>query len=80
MTCLARHEITVPLMGACSIFQRAMAAHSIPGYGPDGSGNRPVRTRTLGGEGAGGIKPPGYPIRHGISPYFCNCPAYIRPR
>ena len=25
-------------------------------------GNRPVRTRTRGGVGAGGGKPPGYPI------------------
>ncbi len=33
-----------------------------PGHGPEGSGNRPVRTRLLGWCGGWGRKTPGYPI------------------
>jgi hypothetical protein len=32
--------------------------HSLPGYGPVISVNRPVRTRMPGGVGAGGENPP----------------------
>jgi hypothetical protein len=41
-----------------SICQRAVGSHSLPGYGPVISVNRPVRTRMPGGVGAGGEKPP----------------------
>ena len=41
-----------------SIFQIAVGTHSLPGYGPVISVNRPVRTRMPGGVGAGGEKPP----------------------
>ncbi len=40
------------------ICQRTVGEHSLPGYGPVDSVNRPVRTRLLGGVGAGGEKPP----------------------
>jgi len=35
-----------------------VGSHSLPGYGPVISVNRPVRTRMPGGVGAGGEKPP----------------------
>ena len=35
-----------------------MGENPLPGYGPVGSVNRLVRTRLLGGVGAGGEKPP----------------------
>ena len=35
-----------------------MGPNSLPGYGPVSQVNRPVRTRTPGGVGAGGEKPP----------------------
>ena len=35
-----------------------MGKHSLPGYGSVASGNRLVRTRLLGGVGAGGERPP----------------------
>jgi len=35
-----------------------MGTNPLPGYGPVNSVNRPVRTRTRGGVGAGGEKPP----------------------
>ena len=41
--------------------QRA-ASDILTDYGPFVFGNRPVRTRMPGGVGAGGGKPPGYPI------------------
>jgi hypothetical protein len=40
------------------ICQRTMGETSLSGYGPVGSVNRLVRTRLLGGVGAGGEKPP----------------------
>ena len=70
MSCPARYEATVSLMVVYSSFQRAMVDHSNPGYGPDGSGNRPVRTRLLGWCGGWGRKTPGYPI--GIGHSFTN--------
>ena len=42
-------------VGVC---QGAVGQHSLPGYGPELSVNRPVRTRMPGGVGAGGEKPP----------------------
>ena len=41
-----------------SVCQRTVGSHSLPGYGPVISVNRPVRTRMPGGVGAGGEKPP----------------------
>ena len=41
-----------------SVCQRAVGSHSLPGYGPVISVNRPVRTRMPGGVGAGGENPP----------------------
>jgi hypothetical protein len=41
-----------------TVCQRAVGEHSLPGYGPVISVNRPVRTRLPGGVGAGGEKPP----------------------
>lgn len=41
-----------------SVCQGAVGEHSLPNYGPVISVNRPVRTRTRGGVGAGGSKPP----------------------
>ena len=38
--------------------KEAVGSHSLPGYGPVISVNRPVRTRMPGGVGAGGEKPP----------------------
>ena len=35
-----------------------MGENSLSGYGPLGSGKRPVRTRMRGAVGAGGEKPP----------------------
>ena len=35
-----------------------MGKHPLPGYGPVAHGNRLVRTRMLGGVGAGGEIPP----------------------
>jgi hypothetical protein len=51
------------LISICSalitcVCQRTMGEHSLSGYGPIDSVNRPVRTRMLGGVGAGGEKPP----------------------
>jgi hypothetical protein len=40
-----------------AVCQRAVGSHSLPGYGPVISVNRPVRTRMPGGVGAGGEKP-----------------------
>ena len=41
-----------------AVCQRPVGEHSLPGYGPVISVNRPVRTRMPGGVGAGGEKPP----------------------
>ncbi|SHO52022.1 hypothetical protein SAMN02745220_04328 [Desulfopila aestuarii DSM 18488] len=38
--------------------QRSMGKHPLPGYGSVALGNRLVRTRMLGGVGAGGEIPP----------------------
>lgn len=43
--------------------QRTVGQHSLPGYGKVRFVNRPVRTRTQSGVGAGGEKSSGYPIR-----------------
>jgi hypothetical protein len=40
------------------IYQRTVGENPVPGYGPVDSANRLVRTRMLGGVGAGGEKPP----------------------
>ena len=40
------------------VCQRTVGEDSFPGYGPVTSANRLVRTRMLGGVGAGGEKPP----------------------
>jgi len=40
------------------VCQRAVGEHPLPGYGSVALGNRLVRTRMLGGVGAGGEKPP----------------------
>ena len=40
------------------VCQRAVGEHSLPRYGAVALGNRLVRTRMLGGVGAGGEKPP----------------------
>jgi hypothetical protein len=47
-----------------------MGKHSLPGYGSVASGNRLVRTRLLGGVGAGGEKPPA--TRLAITPISLN--------
>lgn len=41
-----------------AVYQGPMGEHSLPGYGSVVSGNRLVRTRLLGGVGAGGERPP----------------------
>ena len=41
-----------------AFYQRSMGKHPLPGYGPVAHGNRLVRTRMLGGVGAGGEIPP----------------------
>ena len=45
-----------------SICQRTVGEHSLPGYGPIGSVNRPVRTRMPWWCGEGELKTPLYPI------------------
>ena len=45
-----------------AVCQRTVGEHPLPRYGSVASGNRLVRTRMLGGVGAGGERPPGYPI------------------
>ena len=47
--------------------KEAVDSHSLPGYGPVISVNRPVRTRMPGGVGAGGLTAPSYPIGFFIS-------------
>jgi hypothetical protein len=53
-----RHDQSVAQGSRFIICQRTVGKHSLPGYGPVDSVNRPVRTRLLGGVGAGGEKPP----------------------
>jgi len=52
------HDQRLAQGSRASICQRAVGSHSLPGYGPVISMNRPVRTRMPGGVGAGGEKPP----------------------
>jgi hypothetical protein len=57
------HVMDQPNPNEClQLFKEQLGVHLIPDYGPVNSVNRPLRTRTRGGVGAGGIKPPGYPI------------------
>ena len=57
------HVMDQPNPNEClQLIKEQLGVHLIPDYGPVNSVNRPVRTRTRGGVGAGGIKPPGYPI------------------
>ena len=44
-------------LAVAAFFQRTVG-YILTDYGPLVFGNRPVRTRTLGGVGAGGEKPP----------------------
>ena len=52
------HDQRLAQGSRASVCQRAVGSHSLPGYGPVISVNRPVRTRMPGGVGAGGEKPP----------------------
>jgi hypothetical protein len=52
------HDQRLAQGSRASICQRTVGSHSLPGYGPVTSVNRPVRTRMPGGVGAGGEKPP----------------------
>ena len=52
------HDQQMAQGSRAAICQRAVGSHSLPGYGPVISVNRPVRTRMPGGVGAGGEKPP----------------------
>jgi hypothetical protein len=57
------HVMDQPNPNEClKLVKERLGIYLIPDYGPVNSVNRPVRTRTRGGVGAGGIKPPGYPI------------------
>jgi len=53
-----RHDQCVAEATRVGIYQRPVGQHSLPGYGPELSVNRPVRTRMPGGVGAGGEIPP----------------------
>jgi len=52
------HDQRLAQGSRASICQRAVNSHSLPGYGPVTSVDRPVQTRMPGGVGAGGEKPP----------------------
>ncbi len=66
--------------------ERFLSAHDCSAYGPTRSRNRPVRTRTPGGVGAGELKLPGYPIIRLVSmspsdeePYFSRSGSILDP-
>jgi hypothetical protein len=50
---VSQHDITKPWMQ-----EKRTVGYMLTDYGPLDFGNRPVRTRTLGGVGVGGEKPP----------------------
>ena len=62
------HDQQMAQGSRASICQRAVGEHSLPGYGPVISVNRPVRTRMPGGVGAGGLIPPA--TREGVFAFF----------
>ena len=52
------HDQSMAQGSRFAFYQRFMGKHPLPGYGSVASGNRLVRTRMLGGVGAGGEIPP----------------------
>ena len=52
------HDQSMAQGARVAFCQRSVGKHPLPGYGSVASGNRLVRTRMLGGVGAGGENPP----------------------
>ena len=52
------HDQSMAQESRFAFCQRSMGTHPLPGYGSVAHGNRLVRTRMLGGVGAGGEIPP----------------------
>ena len=55
---LIGHDQSMAQGSRFAFYQRSMGKHPLPGYGSVAHGNRLVRTRMLGGVGAGGEIPP----------------------
>ena len=68
-----RHDQSVDQGSRAFVCQRAVGGHSLPNHNPATSVNRPVRTRMLGGGGAYGADPPGYPIMAGVPNLLGPC-------